>query len=53
MRSRLVQALDNEMDGSETLLFEHFSLERDRKLYLDGYVEAYQQSFPGAPCRRR
>jgi ribosomal protein S18 acetylase RimI-like enzyme len=37
------------MDVSEKLTFEHFSSERDRKLYLDGYVEAYQESFPGAP----
>ena len=37
------------MDVSKKLVFEHFSLERDRKLYFDGYVEAYQESFPGAP----
>ena len=36
------------MDVSEKLAFEHFSPERDRKLYFDGYVEAYQESFPGA-----
>ena len=41
------------MDVSERLEFEHFSLERDRKLYFGGYVAAYQESFPGARhCHR-
>src|SRR4029079_10344125 len=36
------------MKSDPSLEFEHFSLERDRKLYVDGYVAAYQESFPGA-----
>jgi ribosomal protein S18 acetylase RimI-like enzyme len=35
------------MTASAVLEFEPFSLERDRKLYFEGYVEAYQESFPG------
>ncbi len=35
------------MSDSASLEFEHFSLERDRKLYVNGYVEAYRESFPG------
>ena len=37
------------MDVSTDLEFGPFNLERDRKLYFDGHVEAYEQSFPGAP----
>jgi len=36
------------MNSVSDLQFEHFSLERDRKLYVDGYIEAYRESFSGA-----
>jgi ribosomal protein S18 acetylase RimI-like enzyme len=35
------------MNSAASLQFEHFSLARDRKLYFEGYVEAYEESFPG------